>query len=213
MRTVKLLTLAALVAVPASVSAQGMPFMSGGIDFFGGLAMPTGDFADDDGGDEESGFAGMGFMVGTDARLPLGTTPFGRVTTVSVNSFGFDAEEAFGDGVDGTRYWLIPITTGLSYPFSMSPTMSLVPMAQVGANIALGPKADADGGGEANAKMSFSLAFSAGADLMFTQNLGVTARYMNGGAPEREIEFDPGDDGEKDSPMSWLQLGVVYRFR
>ena len=214
MRNVRLLVLlVALLAIPAAVSAQGMPFVSGGIGFFGGLAMPMGEFGDDDGADEESGFAKMGFMVGADAHLPLGSTAFGWMTSVSVNSFGYDVEEAFGEDVDGTRYWLIPITTGVSYPVTLSPTMAVIPMAQIGANIAIGPSAEADAGGEAKLKPSVSLAFQAGADLMFTQSLGATVRYVNGGAPEREVEFDPGEDGEKDSPMSWLQLGVVWRFR
>lgn len=212
MKTIKVGILVAFLAAPAAVSAQGVPFMSGGIGFFGGVAMPMGEFADDDGADEESGFATLGFMVGADAHLPLGTTPLGWVTSVSVNSFGYDVEEAFGEGVDGTRYWLIPITTGVSYPIAMSPTMAVIPAAQVGVNLAIGPTAEGDGG-EAKLNPSFSLAFSAGADIMFTPTIGATARYVNGGAPEREVEFDPGDDAEKDSPMSWLQLGVVWRFR
>jgi hypothetical protein len=181
--------------------------MSGGIGFFGGVALPSGDFADDEG--EDAGGAETGFMVGADAYLPLGNTAFGWVTSASINSFGVDDDG--NDEVDLGRYWLIPIMTGVSYPIALSPTMSLAPMAQIGLNIAVGPNgeiADED----FNTSTSFSLAFSAGANMMFTPTLGATLRYMNGGSPEREIE--QGDlEGERDNPMSWLQLGVLWRFR
>jgi hypothetical protein len=211
MRSVKLIGLTvAFLAIPASVSAQGMPFVNGGLDFFGGLGMPMGDFADDEGTD--AGLATMGFVVGADARLPLGTSPFGWVTTVSINSLGFDSEDAFGEDADFGRYWLVPITTGVSYPVAIGTGMSLVPMAQLGLNIAYGPNGE-DGDIEYETATSFSLAFSAGADLMFAENLGATIRYMNGGGPEREIDAGDAGEGEFETSMTWLQLGVVYRFR
>ena len=208
MRNVRLLVLlVALMLVPASLSAQGVPFMDGGIGFFGGVALPTGDFADDDG--EDAGGAETGFMVGADAYLPLGSTAFGWVTSASINSFGVDDDG--NDEVDLGRYWLLPIMTGVSYPIVLSPTMSISPMAQIGLNIAFGPNgeiADED----FNTSTSFSLAFSAGANMMFSETLGATLRYVNGGAPEREIE--QGElEGERDNPMSFLQLGVLWRFR
>ena len=211
MRNVRLIGLTmAFLAMPAAVSAQGVPFMNGGVGIFGGLALPNGDFADDN-ADEESGYAKMGLALGADAHLPFGTTPFGWMTSVSINTFGVD-DEMFGEDADVGRYWLIPIMTGVSYPVTVGTGMSLIPMAQVGLNLALGPSAEDDLGNEADFGTSFSLAFSVGADFMFSQNLGATARYVNGGAPEREVETD-GGDFDKDSPMSWLQLGVVYRLR
>ena len=208
MRNVRLLVLlVAFLAIPTAVAAQGVPFMNGGIGFFGGVALPSGDFADDDG--EDAGGAETGFMIGADSYLPLGTTAFGWVTSASINTFGVD--DGGDDDVDLGRYWLVPITTGVSYPITLGPTMSISPMAQIGLNIAYGPNgeiADED----FNTSTSFSLAFSAGANMMFTPTLGATLRYMNGGAPEREVE--QGEfEGERDNPMSWLQLGVVWRFR
>jgi hypothetical protein len=211
MRNAKLIGLTvAMLAIPASVSAQGMPFMSGGLSVFGGLAMPMGDFADDEGSD--AGLATMGFALGADAHLPLGSSAFGWVTSVSINSLGFDSEDAFGEDADFGRYWLVPITTGVSYPIAMGPGMSLSPMAQIGLNIAYGPNGE-DGDIEYETETSFSLAFSAGADFMFSQNLGATIRYMNGGGPEREIDAGDAGEGEFETSMTWLQLGVVYRMR
>ena len=203
----KLVLLAAFVAAPASVSAQGVPFMNGGIGFFGGVALPTGDFADDDGAD--AGNAETGFMIGADAYLPLGSTDFGWVTSASLNSFGVDDNGA--DDVDLGRYWLLPIMTGVSYPIALGPTMSVSPMAQIGLNLAFGPNGEI-GDEDFNTSTSISLAFSAGANMMFTPSLGATLRYVNGGEPEREVE--QGEfEGERDNPMSFLQLGVLWRFR
>ena len=208
MRNVKLIGLTvAFLALPASASAQGVPYMGGGIGFFGGVALPSGDFGDDEG--DDAGAATTGFMIGADSYLPLGTTAFGWVTSVSLNTFGVDTDDA--DNVDLGRYWLIPVVTGVSFPISMGPTMTLAPMAQIGLNVAYGPNGEVNDD-DFSTSTSFSLAFSAGANLTFTETLGATVRYVNGGAPEREIE--QGEfEGERDNPMSWLQLGVVYKFR
>lgn len=212
MRSMRLLVLLLFLAVPAAANAQMMADASYSV--FGGVAMPMAEFGDDDTADEESGYAGMGFMLGADLNLPLGDSPLGWVTSASVNSFGVDADE-IAQSVGGTegdfgRYWLVPIMTGVSYPFALSPTMSLVPMAQVGLNLAFGPNGDVNGT-EISIGMSTSLAFSGGATLNVTDNIGVTARYVNGGAPEREADIEGAGDQEKDSPMTWVQFGIVYR--
>ena len=211
MRAVKLIVLLTFMAVPAAVEAQDIA--NAGIGIFGGLAMPMGDFAEDDNADEESGYAEMGFMLGADAYLPLGSTSLGWVTSASVNSFGVDADEAVGPDGDAGRYLLIPIMTGASMDFALSPSMIVSPMAQVGVNIAMGPSLEDAAGNEYNLKTSFSLAFSAGANVTLTEAFGATVRYVNGGAPEREFEVEGGGDFEKDSPMSFLQLGVIWRMR
>ena len=208
MKTVKLLTLAALLALPSALSAQG--FANAGIDFLGGVAMPNGDFGDDEG--DDAGFATTGFFVGANMRAGLGATPFSWISSVSINSLGADAEEAFGDDADFGRYWLVPITTGVGYPIAMGTGMSLTPHAQIGVNIAYGPNGEI-GDEEFETATSFSLAFSAGADFMFTPTLGATARLMNGGGPEREIDAGDAGEGELETTMTFLQLGIVFKFR
>ena len=211
MRKVNLLVLlVAFLAVPASLTAQG--FGNAGIGIFGGVAMPMGEFADDDTDDEDAGFAKLGFTLGADAYLPLGTTPFGWVTSASVNSIGFDGEEAQGDDADFGRYLMIPIMTGVSYPFGMGTGMTLSPMAQIGLNLAMGPSGEV-GDTEVSAGMGMALAFSLGANFMFSENLGATARWVNGGAPERDIDIEGQEDQEADNPISFVQLGVVWRLR
>lgn len=212
MRRLKLLALLlAFIAVPSALNAQMLA--NAGFGIFGGVSMPMGEFADDDVNDEESGFATMGFMVGADMHLPFGDSPLGWVTSASVNSFGVDSDEAArafgGNEGDFGRYWIVPVLTGASYPVSISPTMSLVPMAQVGLNFVMGPSGEVDNV-EGDFSSNISFAFSAGATLNITQNIGVTARYLNAGAPEREIDIEGQGDAEKDSPMSFLQIGVSY---
>jgi hypothetical protein len=102
--------------------------------------------------------------------------------------------------------------TGVNYPVAVGTGMALIPMGQIGLNIALGPNGEDGAGDDVSIGSSVSLAFSAGADFMFAPNLGATLRYVNGGEPEREVETDAADF-DKDSPMSWLQLGIVWRFR
>lgn len=211
MRRVKLLALlVAFLAIPSALNAQGVPFMSGGIGFFGGLAMPTGDFSDDEGTD--AGAATMGFMVGADAYLPLGTTPFTWITSASINSVGVDAEDVFGPEADLGRYWLVPVMTGAGYQIAMGPGMSLTPMAQIGFNFTMGPNGEI-GDEEVEVDNAFSLAFSAGANFMFSESLGATARYVNAGGPEREVDAGAAGEGEIEPSQTFLQLGVVYRFR
>lgn len=206
-----------LLGIPLTASAQ-IPGM--GVNVFGGVAVPMGDFGDDSESDEDAGFAKLGFTVGADLIKELGGAPIAWITSISVATHGvdLDADDFGATDADIGRYWLVPIMTGIGYNVPLGPGTLLTPMAQVGLNFIVGPSGTLDFGGEEFEEeygMATTFGFGVGGILSFG-NMSVSARYLSLGTADREVERSGGGVSETfdvEQPVSIAQIAVGFRVR
>lgn len=134
-----------LVLIPAVAYSQDQ---FGKFNLFGGIAMPRGDFADDDMEDEDSGLAKTGFGIGINHTRELTSPELTWMSSVTLLINGYDLDEdEFGEDVDVEmgRWMNIPVMTGLRYETSISPTMKIYGFGQAGFNFAKAPNVEVKG--------------------------------------------------------------------
>ena len=177
----------------------------------GGLSIPVGDFADDSGSD--AGAAGIGFTVVGDYLVPLGSPGLDWATSASVAVNTVD-EDFFGGGDIDTGFWInVPALTGIRYQTSVSPTVDLFGLGQVGLNIMRAPSAennDFDPAVEYSPGLVTTLGFSFGGGIVLNEGIQIGLRYNILGNPDIEFELENAniDEAEGEVALSIVQLTV-----
>ena len=206
-----------LVATPLGLSAQARWSVS----VHGGMAFPTGDFADDEGA--EAGLATLGFSLGSDLAMRIDAVPgLSWVSTVQGVTFGVD-EDFIGDlatgvEVDVGRYWGILAKTGLRYGIGeASPRFHFA--GQVVAGTVKAPNATFSGMGQTAELVSSWMpakGYSLGVGSEIGDRLTIDLRYEGLINTEIEAEFRDGGTTETfqgEQPMAWVRVAVGIRVR
>lgn len=186
----------------------------------GGLAFPTGDFADDD--SEEAGLATLGLTLGAELALRVGSgAGIEWVSNLQGVSFGVD-DALFGDlggvDVDVGRYWGVLLMSGLRYRPGEGSTRAQL-AAQLVAGGMRAPNATLRFMGE-SAELVSSWApakgYSVGAGVSFGERFSVDARYeaLLNTEVSAELRYQGTvEEFEGDQPMSWIRITASYRLR
>jgi hypothetical protein len=185
-----------------------------------GLAMPQGDFADDDEDDaiyNGSGVAGTGFYLGYKLLAPLKTD--GLFWTLNIGIMYNDLQKDFKDDIEDNfddndvddyslpKYLNIPILTGLQYEKPLSDGLKLYGEAGLGLNILKITNNKASGDYEGyhyeesdTFKPSVSLGFKIGAGIVLQDKYTISLNYLNLGSHKVKYEYEYEDEyyGEKE---------------
>ncbi len=204
---------------------------------YGGLAMPRGDFGDNDLDNNDAGFAKTGLVLGGEYAIPMGSPGLFGVIGVSMvrNSFDEDVfQDAAGDefSFDIGPWYNVPIMAGLKYQSEMSPGMRFYATGQVGLNIIKGPKFEESSAyyGESveiTWDTANSFGFGIGGGVVINDKINLGIRYLSLGEADLEGTVDwtgDGDSGSEDvkwededmfdgvPPLSILLLTVGIEF-
>lgn len=223
------------LAVALTLIVLALPFQTGtaqtglvtsriNVGVFGGLAIPTGDFASTS--SVEAGGAKTGFVVGGELGLNLvAGLAWWNTVGVSFNSLNEELVEDLagvtsvsGDIGSWTTIWPM---TGLRYTTWVAPGFSIYVTGQAGLLLGSTPEVSASSGLFSYTSKSFSssaFAYGFGAGVMVADRFTAGVRYMTG-QPEYDIEVRvtaPGytstTTGKVDQPTSIFQLTVGVMF-
>lgn len=190
------------------------------VQLFGGLAIPTGDFASTSSSD--AGGAKTGFVVGGELGLNfVAGLAWWNTVAVSFNSLNEELVEDLagttsvsGDMGSWTTIWPM---TGLKYTTWVAPAVSIYATGQFGLLLGSTPEVSVSSGVFRYSAKSFSssaFAYGFGAGVLVANRFTAGVRYLTG-QPEYDIEFRvtaPGytstTTGKTDQPTSIFQLTV-----
>lgn len=203
---------------PAGVEAQRRWTPS----VLAGVALPTGDFADD--ASPEAGLATTGFALGFGLEVPVGgVSGLSWMTSVEGLTFGVD-EALFSDLVAGVevdvgRYWTAVLFTGARYDAEASASVAVHVLGQVGAGGFKAPGAQISGFGETAELVTFweaARGWAIGAGLTLNRRVDFELRYGTLINPEVSGELrylGTVEPVEGDQEVSWLRIGAAIRLR
>jgi hypothetical protein len=219
------LTLSVLALLFQTGTAQtGLVTNRINVQVFGGLAIPTGDFASTS--SVEAGGAQTGFVVGGELGLNfVGGLAWWNTVAVSFNSLNEELVEDLagltsvsGDFGSWTTIWPM---TGLKYTSWVAPGVAIYATGQIGLLVGSTPEVSVSSSGFNYSSKSFSsssFAYGFGAGLLVADRFTAGLRYLTG-QPEYDIEFrvsGPGftstTTGKTDQPTSIIQLTVGVMF-
>jgi opacity protein-like surface antigen len=177
-----------------------------------GLAMPQGDFADDDEDDaiyDGSGVANTGFYLGYKLLSPLKTDGLYWTFNAGImyndlqSDFKEDLEDEMDDADDYSlpKYLNVPIIVGLQYEKSLSDGLSLYGEAGVGLNILkltnLSVSED-DYELKMTFKPSVELGYKIGAGIVLQDKYSISLNYLGLGSHKVKYEWEEEYDGDRD---------------
>jgi hypothetical protein len=199
-----------------------------------GLAIPQGDFADDDEDDaiyNGSGVAGTGLYLGYKLLSPLKTD--GLFWTINAGIMYNDLQSDFKDDIDDEmdemddyslpKYLNVPILAGLQYEKSLSDGFKLYGEAGVGLNILkltnMSTSAD-DYEMSMTFKPSVSFGYKIGAGIVLQDRYTVSLNYLGLGSHKVKYEYKEEYDGDKESDddkfdkaLSVSSLNITFGIR
>jgi Outer membrane protein beta-barrel domain len=200
-----------------------------------GLALPQGDFADDDEEDaifDGSGVAGTGFYLGYKLLSPLKSEGLYWTFNIGImyNDLQSDFKDDFDDIFDNAddyslpKYLNVPILAGLQYEKAVSDGLNLFGEAGLGPNIlkVTNFSLEEDDYEELTTfKPSVALGFKIGGGIVLQEKYTISLNYLGLGSHkvkyESEFEFggiseSDDDKFEKDLPVSSLNIIFGVRF-
>ena len=199
-----------------------------------GLAMPQGDFADDDEDDAisgGSGVAGTGFYLGYKLLSPLSTDGLYWTFNAGImyndlqSDFKDDLEDEMDDADDYSlpKYFNVPILAGLQYEKTISDGLNLFGEAGVGLNILkiTNQSYEEDDYEELTTfKPSVGLGFKIGAGIVLQEKYTISLNYLGLGSHkvkyESEYEYygvSESDDVKFDKALSVSSLNITFGIR
>ena len=199
-----------------------------------GLAMPQGDFADDDEDDaifDGSGVAATGFYLGYKLLSPLKTDGLYWTFNAGImyndlqSDFKDDLEDEMDDADDFSlpKYLNVPILAGLQYEKSLSDGFKLYGEAGVGLNILKLTNYSASED-DYEMKMTFNpsvkLGYKIGAGVVLQDKYTISLNYLGLGSHkvkyEYEVEYDgdrESDDDKFEKALSISSLNITFGIR
>lgn len=199
-----------------------------------GLAMPQGDFADDDEDDaifDGSGVASTGLYLGYKLLSPLNTDGLYLTFNAGImyndlqNDIKEDLEDAMDDADDFStpKYFNVPILAGLQYEMSLSDGLNLYGEAGVGLNVLklTNLSASAD---DNEMKMTFNpsvkLGYKIGAGIVLQDKYTISLIYLGLGSHKVKYEIEEDYDGVSNSDddkfekaLSVSSLNITFGIR
>jgi len=199
-----------------------------------GLAMPQGDFADDDEDDaiyDGSGVAGTGFYLGYKLLSPLKTD--GLYWTFNAGIMYNDLQSDFKDDIDDEmddaddyslpKYLNVPILVGLQYEKSISDGVNLYGEAGLGLNILkltnLSYSED-DYEYSETFKPSVKLGYKIGAGIVLQDKYTISLNYLGLGSHKVKYEWEEDYDGDREhdddkfeKALSVSSLNITFGIR
>lgn len=199
-----------------------------------GLAVPQGDFADDDEDDaifDGSGVAGTGFYLGYKLLSPLSTDGLYWTFNAGImyndlqSDFKDDLEDVMDDADDYSlpKYFNVPILAGLQYEKTISDGLNLFGEAGVGLNILkiTNLSYEEDNYEKLTTfKPSVGLGFKIGAGIVLQEKYTISLNYLGLGSHkvkyESEYEYygeSESDDDKFDKALSVSSLNITFGIR
>lgn len=199
-----------------------------------GLAMPQGDFADDDEDHaifDGSGVAATGFYLGYKLLSPLKTD--GLYWTFNAGIMYNDLQSDFKDDLEAEmddaddfslpKYLNVPILAGLQYEKSLSDGFKLYGEAGLGLNVLKLTNLSASED-DSEMKMTFKpsakLGFKIGAGIVLQDKYTISLNYLGLGSHkvkyEYEVEYDgdsESDDDKFEKALSVSSLNITFGIR
>ena len=199
-----------------------------------GLAMPQGDFADDDEEDaisNGSGVAGTGFYLGYKLLSPLKTD--GLYWTFNAGIMYNDLQSDFKDDLEDEmynaddfslpKYLNVPILAGLQYEKSLSDGFKLYGEAGLGFNVLKLTNFSASGD-DYEMKTTFNpsvkLGYKIGAGVVLQDKYTISLNYLGLGSHKVKYEYEEEYDGHSDSgddkfdkALSVSSLNITFGIR
>ncbi len=178
-----------------------------------GLAMPQGDFAEDDEEDaisNGSGVAGTGFYLGYKLLSPLKTDGLYWTFNAGImyNDLQSDYKDEMEDEMEDAddfslpKYINVPILAGLQYEKSLSSGFKLYGEAGLGLNILKLTNLSASGD-DSEMKMTFkpsaSLGYKIGAGIILQDKYTISLNYLGLGSHKVKYETTYESDGDSES--------------
>ena len=199
-----------------------------------GLAMPQGDFADDDEDDaifDGSGVAATGFYLGYKLLSPLKTDGFYWTFNAGImyndlqSDFKDDLEDEMDDADDFSlpKYLNVPILAGLQYEKSLSDGFKLYGEAGLGLNVLkltnLSASED-DYEMKMTFKPSVKLGYKIGAGIVLQDKYTISLNYLGLGSHKVKYEYEEEYDGDSESDddkfekaLSVSSLNITFGIR
>jgi opacity protein-like surface antigen len=197
-----------------------------------GLAMPQGDFADDDEDDaifDGSGVAGTGLYLGYKFSKPLktvglyGTFNAGIMYNDLQSDFKDDLEDEMEDADGLPKYLNVPVLVGLQYETLLSDGLNLFGEAGIGLNILKITNLSSSGEDYDMAikfKPSASLGYKIGAGVILQDKYTISLNYLGLGSHKVKYEYELEYDGESESDddkfekaLSVSSLNITFGIR
>ena len=199
-----------------------------------GLAMPQGDFADDDEDDaifDGSGVAATGFYLGYKLLSPLKTDGFYWTFNAGImyNDLQSDFKDDWEDEMDDVddyslpKYLNVPILAGLQYEKSLSDGLSLYGEAGLGLNILKLTNYSAsedDYEMKTTFKPSVKLGYKIGAGIILQDKYTISLNYLGLGSHKVKYEYEyeyygesESDDDKFDKALSVSSLNITFGIR
>jgi opacity protein-like surface antigen len=202
-----------------------------------GLAVPQGDFADDDEDDAifgGSGVAGTGFYLGYKLLSPLSTDGLYWTFNAGImyndlqSDFKDDLEDEMDDADDYSlpKYFNVPILAGLQYEKTISDGLNLFGEAGVGLNILkitnLSYEEDDYEELTTTFKPSVGLGFKIGAGIVLQEKYTISLNYLGLGSHKVKYEYEyeseyfgesVSDDDKFDKALSVSSLNITFGIR
>jgi len=199
-----------------------------------GLAMPQGDFADDDEDDAiyyGSGVASTGFYLGYKLLSPLKTDGLFWTFNAGImyNDLQSDFKDDFDDEMDDLddyslpKYLNVPILAGLQYEKSLSDGFKLYGEAGVGLNVLkLTNFSESEDDYEyiEKFKPSIKLGYKIGAGVVLQDKYTISLNYLGLGSHKVKYEWERDYDGDKDKDddkfdkaLSISSLNITFGIR
>lgn len=199
-----------------------------------GLAMPQGDFADDDEDDaiiDGSGVASIGFYLGYKLLSPLKTDGLYWTFNAGImyndlqSDFKDDLEDEMDDADDYSlpKYLNVPILAGLQYEKSLSDGFKLYGEAGLGLNVLkltnLSASED-DYEKKITFKPSVKLGYKIGAGIVLQDKYTISLNYLGLGSHKVKYEYEVEDDGDSErdddkfeKALSVSSLNITFGIR
>jgi len=205
---------------------------AGNIEFgiYGGLSIPTADFADDNIYEDKAGFALKGFGLGIEMNKPLNSSSLYWSSSVSflINSYNTDEiEDYYRDDlqyypnvykckVDAGFWGNIPLLTGIKFQTKISPTLEFFGLGQIGINIVNHPDLDIelDFGDyygyyyEVRSTINFdsatTFAFMVGGGVSLNKKLNISFKYFGLGKAELKGESNSENKSYIDGEIAFI---------
>ena len=178
-----------------------------------GIAIPQGDFADDDEDDaiyDGSGVASTGLYLGYKRLSPLQTDGLYWTFNAGImyNDLQSDFKDDLEDSMDGAddyslpKYLNVPVLAGLQYEKSLSEGLKLYGEAGLGLNILkltnLSASED-DYEIKETYKPSVKLGYKIGAGIVLQEKYTVSLNYLGLGSHKVKYEYEEEYDGDSES--------------
>ena len=199
-----------------------------------GLAMPQGDFADDDEEDaisNGSGVAGTGFYLGYKLLSPLKTDGLYWTFNAGImyNDLQSDYKDEMEDEMEDAdefslpKYINVPILAGLQYEKSLSDGFKLYGEAGLGFNVLKLTNFSASGD-DYEMKTTFNpsvkLGYKIGAGVVLQDKYTISLNYLGLGSHKVKYEYEEEYDGHSDSgddkfdkALSVSSLNITFGIR